>query len=434
MKINNANKFNKLLSLLVLISPVFFLTVKHWTNLVVLVLFISCLYRLIADERLHSPLAHSRGWRQIICGMFVAPLAAIVISQSLRFDFYSPNWDGPLRLVLCIPIFLAVANGDLRANPSKSISQIWLTLILPVTLLWTLFFRLNWPTSWGPVHLTTYFVDPLNFGSYTFLFSLLTLLGLSEYWSKLALNQKCLCILGVLSGFYLSLKSGSRTGWFNLPVFLCLWAYFVLIPKLGFKRATLLVVVLVCFLLVILLNSGYLFDKFILIWTEISNYKWSETNADTSVGLRLSFYRMGVEYFLERPLAGWGDLSWMAQMNRPELAQFASEYARESPKHGFHNEIITNSVRSGVWGLMATLGLFGVGFMRAIQGLSLKSTSDHRLVSLTLLVFISHLFIAGLTTEVTNLVFLSSFIGLTLAVLSGEQIYLEQELLQHAEI
>lgn len=435
MKINNANKFNKLLSLLVLISPVFFLTVKHLTNLVVLVLFVSCLYSLVTEEDPHSSFLPSTGWRQIICGMFVAPLAAIAISQSLRFDFYSPNWDAPLRLVLCIPIFLAVANGDLRAKRrSKSISQIWLTLILPVTLLWTLFFRINWPTSWGPVDLTTYFVDPLTFGSYTLLFSLLTLLGLSEYWSKLALSQKCLCILGILSGFYLSLKSGSRTGWFNLPVFLCLWAYFVLKPKFGFKRTALLVVMLVCFLLVILLNNGYLFDKFILIWTEISNYKWSDTNVDTSVGLRLSFYRMGVEYFLERPLAGWGDLSWMVQMNRPELAQFASEYARESPKHGFHNEIITNTVRSGVWGLMATLSIFGVVFIRAIQGLNLKSTGDHRLVSLTLLVFISHLFIAGLTTEITNLVFLSSFIGLTLAVLLGEQIYLEQELLPHAKI
>ena len=427
MKINNANKFNKSLSLLVLTSPVIFLTVKHWTNLVVLVLFVSCLYRLIAEERLHSSFAQSEGWSQIICGMFVAPLAAIAISQSLRFDFYSPNWDGPLRLVLCIPIFLAVANGDLRTNQSKSISQIWLTLILPITLLWTLFFRLSWPTNWGP-DLTTYFVDPLTFGSYTLLFSLLTLLGLSEYWSKLVLNQKSLCILGVLSGFYLSIKSGSRTGWFNVPVFLCLWAYFVLKPKFGFKRTALLVVMLVCFLLVILLNNGHLFDKFILIWTEISNYKWSETNADTSVGLRLSFYRMGVEYFLERPLKGWGDLSWMAQMNRPEFAQFASEYARESPKHGFHNEIITNSVRSGVWGLIATLSLFGVVFIRAIQGLSLKSTSDHRLVSLTLLVFILHLFIVGLTTEITNLVFLWSFIGLTLAVLLGDQIYLEEKL------
>ena len=109
--------------------------------------------------------------------------------------------------------------------------------------------------------------------------------------------------------------------------------------------------------------------------------------------------------------------------------QFASQYARESPKHGFHNEIITNAVRSGVWGLMASLSFFGIVFMRAIQGLSLKSSGEHRLVSLTLLVFITHLFVAGQTTEITNLVFLSSFIGLTLAVLLGEQIYLEEKLL-----
>ena len=428
MKINNANKFNKLLSLLVLISPVFFLTVKHWTNLVVLVLFVSCLYRLVTEEKSNSSFLYSKGWRQIICGMYVAPLAAILISQSLRFDFYSHNWDGPLRLVLCIPIFLVVINGDLRANPNNSVCQTWLTLILPITLLWTLFCRLNWPTSWGPVYLTTYFVDPLTFGSYTLLFSLLTLLGVSEYWSKLVLNQKCLCILGVLSGFYLSVKSGSRTGWLNLPVFMCLWAYFVLMPKFGLKRTALLVVMLACFLLVIFLNNGFLFNKFNLIWVEIRNYKWRESNADTSVGLRLSFYRMGVEYFIERPLAGWGDLGWMSQMSRPEFVQFASEYARELPKHGFHNEIITNAVRSGVWGLMATLSIFGVVFIRAIQGLRLKSIGDHRLVSLTLLVFISHLFIAGLTTEITNLVFLSSVIGLTLAVLLGEQIYLEEKL------
>ena len=428
MKINYANKLNKLLSLLVLISPVFFLTIKHWTNLVVIVLSASCFYLLMVREEEDSSFLFSKVWRRIICGMYVAPLAAVATSQALRFDFYSPNWDGPLRLVLCITIFLALANGDLRKDINRSITQTWLTLIFPVTLLCTLVFRINHPTLWGEVHLTTYFVDPLTFGSYTLLFSLLTLLGLSSYWSNLNLTQKCLCTLGILSGFYLSIKSGSRTGWFNLPVFLCLWAYFVLRPKFGSKRTALIFLMLVCFLLAVFLNNSYFLNKFMLIWTEITNYKWNETNEDTSVGLRLSFYRMGITYFLDRPFAGWGDLSWMAQMNRPELAHFASEYARESPKHGFHNEIITNSVRSGIWGFIASIVFFGVVLSRAIQGIRQKSKGEHRIISLTLLVFISHLFIAGLTTEITNLVFLSSFIGLTLAVLLGEQIYLEEKL------
>jgi hypothetical protein len=43
-----------------------------------------------------------------------------------------------------------------------------------------------------------------------------------------------------------------------------------------------------------------------------------------------------------------------------------------------------------------------------------------------MLVVILHLFFAGLVTETTNLTFLSAFIGLLLAVLCGEQQYLEE--------
>jgi O-antigen ligase len=428
MKINNANKFNNFLSLLVLISPVFFLTVKHWTNFVVLVLFVSCSYLLITQKEPQSSLAHSKVWSQIICVMFAAPLIAVALGQLLRMGLYMPNWDGPFRLVLCVPVFLAIASGNLRVVSNKSICQIWLTLVLPITLLWTLFFRINWPTNWG-VDLTTYFVDPLSFGSYTLLFAFLVLLGISEFWNKVGVAIRCLSGLAILSGFYLSLSSGSRTGWFNLPIFITIWAFWVLKPVLGGKKTILMVTMLLVFLLGMLFSNEYLLIKFFLAFTEINNYKTNEMNVDTSVGLRLSFYRMGAIFFLERPFSGWGDLGWMAQINKEELSQFASQYARESPKHGFHNEIITNAVRSGVWGLIASLSLFGVVFIRAIQGLRLKTTSEYRLVSLTLLVFISHLFITGLTTEITNLVFLSSFIGLTLAVLLGEQIYLEEKLL-----
>jgi O-antigen ligase len=434
MKINYSKKFNSLLSLLVLISPVLFLTVKHWTNLIVLFIFISCLFSLLTDKEIQSPCAKTKHWRQLICGMLAAPLIAIALGQLFRLNFYSPNWDGPLRLVLCIPIFLIMANGSLRTDSGKSISQIWIIWILSLTLIWTLFFRINWPTFWGSVDLTTYFVDPLTFGSYTLLFSLITLLGLSERWNKLSLATKCFCMLGVLSGFYLSLTSGSRTGWFNLPVFLGIWTVFVLKPNLGARRTSLLVVFLITLLSVALVGNSYLMNKFILIWTEFVDYKFNAPNEDTSVGLRLSFSRMGLAYILEKPFTGWGDLGWMTQMNRPDLTQFASDFARESPKHGFHNEIITNTVRSGIWGLIASVSLFVVVFVRAIQGLRLKSTGEHRLISLTLLVFISHLFIAGLTTEITNLVFLSSFIGLTLAVLLGDQIYLEEKLSLDAKI
>jgi O-antigen ligase len=271
-------------------------------------------------------------------------------------------------------------------------------------------------------------VDPLTFGSYTLLFSLFILLGASEYWHKLGFTNRWLCGLSVFSGIYLSITSGSRTGWLNLPVFFCIWALLVLKPKFGVKRTILILIFFMIILFGALFENRYLFNKFILALTDILHYKWDAPNPDTSVGLRLSFYRMGLTYILERPIVGWGDLGWMLEMNRPDFMQFANDFVRESPKHGFHNEIITNAIRSGVWGLFASLSFFALIFTRAIQGIRNKTKCDHRLISITLLVFISHLFIAGLTTEITNLVFLSSFIGLTLSVLLGEQINLEEKL------
>jgi O-antigen ligase len=150
--------------------------------------------------------------------------------------------------------------------------------------------------------------------------------------------------------------------------------------------------------------------------------------------MRISIYRMGVTYFFESPWYGWGDTGWLKNIDKPKFQQYATEFTRLAPINGFHNEIITNSVRSGIWGLLATFSFFVIFLLRAIQGLKLNINREHRLVSITLLIFISHLFFTGLTTEFTNLVFSSSFIGLTLAVLLGEQNYLEEKLSLHAKI
>jgi O-antigen ligase len=151
----------------------------------------------------------------------------------------------------------------------------------------------------------------------------------------------------------------------------------------------------------------------------------NELNVDSSIEMRLSMYRMGVEYFFERPFAGWGDLSWLDSTSWREFTIFASSMAINAPKHGFHNEIITNSVRSGIWGFISVVSLYIVVAYSAASGLKMKLDRLHRLVSVSMLVVILHLFFAGLVTETTNLTFLSAFIGVLLAVLCGEQQFLE---------
>jgi hypothetical protein len=75
---------------------------------------------------------------------------------------------------------------------------------------------------------------------------------------------------------------------------------------------------------------------------------------------------------------------------------------------------------------MASASLFvGVTYL-AIKGMCIKISIEHRAISFTLFVVIVHLFFTGLTTEITNLTFLSAFIGIIISVLLGEKIYMEE--------
>ena len=73
---------------LVIVSPVFLLTVKHWTNLVVLVIFVGSLFFLLRKKEV--PLQHTdelRRWRWIIALTLTGPVLAVGMGQLLRGSF-----------------------------------------------------------------------------------------------------------------------------------------------------------------------------------------------------------------------------------------------------------------------------------------------------------------------------------------------------------
>ena len=420
----NFSRYINLRNLLI-ISPIGFLTYRHWTNGIVFLLFICATIYLwrnrqteIKPIQAHALMGND-GWVVICLGGL---LTAVAIGQLLRQHFYPPNLDAPLRLALCIPIYLALRKGWLsKSDDQKPITVWWMTTILPVTLIWTLIcFLLTPPNEWG-AYRGTYFVDPLSFGSYCLLFSLLSIGGLTAFGHQMNRPQRMIAVAGILAGLFMAVFVNSRTGWLNLPIFLIIWSLIYLRPQWG-TRMTLLTLSGLCVLVIGLLFAfPALIEKFRIAYQELIHYKWDEMNPDQSVIMRISFYRMAVFYFSQNPILGWGDLGWQALMNHPDLVKFASAYTRESTAHGFHNEIITNSIRSGIWGLIASLVFIGVPIQRAAAGLK-EMSEPYRLVSFGLLIFATHLFFAGMTTEITNLVFLCSFIGLTLSVMLSEQL------------
>ena len=408
---------------LVIVSPVFLLTVKHWTNLVVLVVFLGSLFFLL--QRKELPLQDTdelRRWRWIIVLTLTGPVLAVGMGQLLRGEFYPPNFDAPLRIALCAPIFLAISKGWLNIKGKDPITFLWMKYCFPLTLIWTFAYRPSWTTNWGAHVITTYFVDVLSFGSLTLLFALLSFAALTFFWPRLSWLNRFISIASCLIGLYLSVKSGSRTGWLNMPVFLIVWALGSSLPAYG-RLKTLLILFLILITAGIFIHSSpYFTSKVLAAINEISNYHWDAKSTEGSADIRISFYRMALFYFLHNPIKGWGDLGWKELMNSPDIVQYASLYARNFPEHGFHNEILTSAVRSGIWGLVSSIAFFFFPIIWAVKILQRSINVDIKLFGFFILFLMLHMLLAGMTTEVTNLVFLASFLGLTISVLVGESI------------
>lgn len=407
-----------------IILPIIFLNIKHGVNLILFLLFIGAVFYLAKYD--FKTLIKENLSKNNFPFLFVlvAPVLAIAITQFIRKDFYPNNWDAPLRMLLCMPIYMAISQGWLIKNDENNVTRIWIKWVFPLALVANLITVTYFPaTNWG-TYRTTYFVDPLTFCSYSLLFSFLAIIGLTYYYKEIGIWHKLLYIASIFIGFYLSATSGARTGWLNFPFFIII-LQILIIKKHEKTQQVALTFILIITLLTSMVFSPQLTNKLYIGWQEFLNYKLHEINNDTSVGMRLSFYRMGIEYFFERPFAGWGDLSWMEIMNERDFLKFASSEALKAPRNGFHNEIITNSVRSGIWGLISVLSLYVLILNKALTGLRMQLEGQHRLISISMLVVIMHLILAGLFTETTNLTFLSAFIGILFSVLLGEQKFLE---------
>ena len=406
---------------LIIVCPVFLLTVKHWTNFVLLVVFVGSLFFLYRKKDITiQDTDRVRHWRWIISLTLIGPLLAVGMGQLLRGEFYPPNFDAPLRIAFCAPIFLAITFGWLHINGKEQITFLWVKYTFPGMLIWTFIDRPSWSTSWGANRITTFFVDPLTFGSLTLLFSLFSFAALSFFWQKLSITHRIFVFFAVFSGLYLSVMSGSRTGWLALPFFLFFWYRYFAWFQYGKKKAFWGVILLMSGIIFLVPLQPLLVEKIYLAFAEINNYHWNSLNPDNSVGMRISFYRMAVFYFFENPLKGWGDLGWMELINSPEISQYATAFTKNFPKNGFHNEVLTSAVRSGIWGLISSLALLFIPIVFVISIQTKNASHTLKFLSFFLLIFMTHMIVAGMTTEVTNLVFLASFVGLSLSIFIGD--------------
>ena len=406
------------------IFPVFLLVIKGWVGGVLILALVLSLMILGKNYRNGIPLVPEtdlRPWFFALVLTLGSPVLGVFLGQLFRMDFSWANYDSPARFAVCIPVMLAIA--QCRFDISRLI-KLAVPCAVVVTLVSVLFVQNNNQHIWGHDRITTYFVDPLTFGSMSLVLGILSLISVNllgkDSWVGVGLK-----ISIFLMAIYLSISSGSRTGWFALPVaaFLSL----LLLPRKNNILLTVSGLVAAIFVLLAIYNFSLSVQQRVDLGIhELISYQWYGSNPHTSVGARISFVRIAFYLFLKNPLGGWGDHGFHSQLDAPELSLFALPETRYFVlSAGFHNELFTNMVRSGIWGLISSLALFLVPLVFFVSRVSSKLKVVRGLAFYGLC-FMTCVFIIGMSTEVFNLKFTASFYALMLVCICGAILAAEQ--------
>ena len=131
---------------------------------------------------------------------------------------------------------------------------------------------------------------------------------------------------------------------------------------------------------------------------------------------------MAVFLLAQKPLSGWGDGNFESVINDPALNFSTFETKKVALEAGFHNDITANMVRSGIWGLIATVALFLIPALFFIRSMRSKYKKQ-RDVAFLALAFLVCQFVSSLSMEIFNLRYSASFYGLMLAVFCGQILF-----------
>lgn len=402
-----------------IISPLFLLTISGWMTRIVSVCALLAIYVLYKNKTKNHDFSlknKTSFYKKLLSATLALPLFAIFLGQSFRGQYTWSYYDSPAHILVGLFVLLATAKAGSHVVK-------WMSYSFPIVTLLALANILIDPNlHWGATRLSTQAVDPLMFGSLSLTFGLLSLISikLHDHHSKWLILYK---LIGFATGIYLSIASGSRTGWLALPIIGFLWLYF---NRAKFTLPTKIIGILS---ILTFITSAYFLSSNVqqrvdITAKEVLAYQWNtDTPSDnTSVGARISFARMAVFLLAQKPLSGWGDGNFESVINDPALNFSTFETKKVALEAGFHNDITANMVRSGIWGLIATVALFLIPALFFIRNMRSKYKKQ-RDVAFLALAFLVCQFVSSLSMEIFNLRYSASFYGLMLAVFCGQILF-----------
>ena len=394
------------------LAPLCLLSVRSWT-----IFFVFCLVGIAAWQlaRTETGFAVLRGEsaRLWIVGALASPLIAVLAGQLIRGHWQPGLMDGPSRTLLAIALFTYLLHKQIDIVRLLEWSA-------PLSLLILCGVLLVHPYGYATMtseRFGTYAVDPLSLGQYATLLGFICLITLNLYGPDRIL-LKSLKIMGIAIAAWISIGTGSRSGWIAFPFLILLWL--ILVHQVRQIKTLIPVLLSLGFLGVMVYETNAMVHERIgLAINEFLAYTHGYGH-DTSTGLRMSLLKMAGLLFLEQPLSGYGDSHYPALSGIPSIAPFNTEALEFALIHnGVHNEIMQNALRSGVFGLVSSLLMFIVPAVVFYRGTRSQIPSV-RAAGLVGLCYIVAVFCFGLSTETFNLKYTVSFYALMVSTLAAQ--------------
>lgn len=406
--------------LLLCCAPLLVLTVPRWANVVLFLGGLLALLQLARGELPRASLApRERRWALAVMLAYVAPVASAALAGVLRQDVNVSEFDAPSRFLLAIPIFLFVLRTRWPvARVLAWVLPLALAIVLGYLQLWG--YDHKWEEVGGPRRLTTFLVDPLVFGYFNLTFGLMALVWIrpGDWRDGRGRWGIAAGVIALALGAYFSVRSGSRSGWLALPLVIGIWAHYHWGRRHRLAAvavlATVLLLPVAAYFLVPVVGSRV--DEAV---QDVVQYPWHGVLMhETSLGYRITFMRMAADLFASHPWAGIGDFSHMP----PPVGAFsyASPAAIEFGfRSGFHNQVVTTAVRSGVGGALATLALLLVPLLVCARGLRAGAAPAARRDAMMGLAYCICVVVTSLGMEVVDLKFAASFYAVMTALFCG---------------
>lgn len=333
--------------------PLFYMAIPHWITNISVLAFVFSIFAIWGKVDYKS-IFRSNEILSILL-IFIIYSVAIIISQFGLFTFSLRAYLDQTRWILGAPIFLFLLHKNINYSEILDWS-------LPICVLtaWISGVFIIPSNEWGN-RATVSFIDPLTFGSTNLAIGAMCLASTLVDFSNKKLNfNTFLKLLAFFVAIYLSLRTGSRTGWFGLPIGLLL--IFQFIYKKSFKNYFFAFGLVLTAAISIYFSFETFYVRINLALSELISYPWFGGVApDNSVSLRITFYRLGAFYFSKSPLFGWGDQGYSVVKDSSELMLFSTQYARDFAfKSLFHSEWVTQAVRYGVLGVFSVLCVFWI--------------------------------------------------------------------------